>query len=476
MSARVLRPARSGRANGKRERILDAAAALFAGRELSRVTMEEVAARARVAKGTLYNHFQSKEDLYFSIITARMGGLLEALRALFAEEESASVRLRKIVVHLLMFLVKYPDFFRILRKERSCPALGAPREIEDLRRDLRGLLRDVLARGVQEGAFRPIEPDFAADVILGSIEGAALRWVEEGRRPARGGPEPEALFEFVRHSLSSGSPPEAGPLAGRRVLVTREEGPGGALSRAIESLGGEAVQCPLVRTAPPADPEPLRRAASEAARYDWILFTSARGVDAFAAAREGNGPLPATTCLGAVGPATARRTAERFGRIDLVSEESTGAGLAAALSALGSLEGKKVLLPRAEEGAEDLPAALRAAGACVEDRIAYRTVAEPGDLRSVIERLHSGAIDAVVFASPSAAKAFAERIGAGVIGSGPDRIRVVSIGPTTSGALRALGMVPDAEAVTQSMDALAAACIPPTIPSKPEPPPIGAGP
>jgi uroporphyrinogen-III synthase len=474
VSETVQPPVMGGRTRSKRARILDAAAPLFAGRELSRVTMEEVAAHAHVAKGTLYNHFQSKEDLYFSIITARMDSLLAALRDLFEEEESARVRLRKIVVHSLMFLVKYPDFFRILRKERSCPALGAPRELDALRNELRQLLRDVLARGVQDGTFRPLEPEFATDLIFGCLEGAALRCIEDGRGPARGRPEPEALFDFISRSLSGPKPLDATPLAGQRILVTREEEQDGDLSRAIAALGGIPVRCPLVRTEPPKDPTPLRRAASEASRYRWILFASARAVDAFARARGADGPLPTSTRLAAVGPGTARRATECFGRVDLIAEESTGAGLAAALASIEDLKGKRVLLPRAEEGGRELSEALRAAGASVDERIAYRTLAVPGAPREILDELRAGTICAVTFASASAARAFAERMGIEVLGNGARRIRVVSMGPTTTKALRALGIVPDAEAFGASMSALAEACIPSPCPHKMDVPSIGA--
>lgn len=465
---------RSTNGRGKRERILDAAAALFAGRELSRVTMEDVAARARVAKGTLYNHFESKEDLYFSIITVRMTGLLDALRDLFEAEESAGARLRKIVVHSLMFLVKYPDFFRILRKEGSCPALGAPRELEESRRQLRDLLREVVEQGTREGVFRGIEPEFATDLVLGCIEGAALRCIAQGSAPARGRPEPEVLFDFVNRALGGVEVRGGGVLAGLRVLVTREEGDDGPLAQAIRALGGEAIVHPFVRTAPPRDPEPLRKAAAHLARYDWVLFTSGRGAEAFAQARGSASPIPPSAKLAAIGPATARRVRELFGRVDVVSEESTGLGLATILAGSGDLRGLHVLLPRAEEGGRDLPDALRAAGARVDDRIAYRTVADGAATQAVIERLRARTIDAVTFASGSAVRAFASRIPLAGLTRPDRRVRIVSIGPTTSAALSSAGVVPDAEAADPSMDALALACVPPTRKPRTDLPSIGA--
>lgn len=465
---------RSANGKAKRGRILDAAAALFAGRELSRVTMDDVAARARVAKGTLYNHFDSKEDLYFSIITARMGALLDALRNLFEAEESAGLRLRKIVVHSLMFLLKYPDFFRIMRKEGSCPAIGAPRELEESRRDLRLLVREVLDQGMREGTFRQMEPEFAADLVLGCIEGAAMRCLEQGGLPARGRPEPEVLFDFLNHALEGAEANGDRRLTGIRVLVTREEGGDGPLARAIRALGGTAIVQPFVRTVPPRDPAPLRRAARTMAAYDWVVFTSARGVEAFAAARGGDAPIPPGTRLAAVGPATARRVRELLGRVDLVAEDSTGEGLGTLLSAEGDLRGKRILLPRAEDSGTDLPATLRLAGARVDERVAYRTVPDATGARDVRARIQAGSVDVVTFASGSAVRAFAARIPLDELKPARHPIRIVSIGPTTSAALRSLGSAPDAEAAESTMEALALACAPPVPATGNQIPSIGA--
>ena len=53
----------------KRERILEAAADLFSQKSYHEVMMEDVAKMTSVAKGTVYNYFSSKEDLYFSIMS-----------------------------------------------------------------------------------------------------------------------------------------------------------------------------------------------------------------------------------------------------------------------------------------------------------------------------------------------------------------------------------------------------------------------
>jgi uroporphyrinogen-III synthase len=204
----------------------------------------------------------------------------------------------------------------------------------------------------------------------------------------------------------------------------------------------------------------MASAVGRLAEYDWIALTSARAVTALHEACSGAGmELPAGTRIAAVGEATARVLRERFGRVDLVSDLGTGEGLAGALAATGSLAGSRVLLPRADLAKPELPRRLREAGAGVEEVTAYRTVAAEVDAEPLRRAFLDGEIDAVTFASGSAARAFAERIGAELLRAPDPKARVVSIGPATSEALRALDMMVDEEAASPGMTELAGAVV-----------------
>lgn len=503
---------------GKRERIIEAASGLFGGRDLASVRMEEIAARAGVAKGTVYVYFRSKEDLYFSILAARLSVLLDALDQAFREEEDPRVRLRKFLVHSSMFLLKYPDFFRMMRKEEFRPAGAFPGgeiEVEPLRARLRNLLRGLLTRGMEAGKVRRIPVEMAADLVFGALEGTVRRCLAEGCTPQRHSQAPALLCDFVWRALRTEeghgaraqateeggitraratdvgataatrltenvvppaerstesayiaeAPPEAADNIGTErldsavVAVTREEEPGEGLSAEITRLGGRPLSIPLLRTVAPADASPLRTAVRTVAEYAWILFTSARGIESFAAVwRESGRPeIPAATRIGAVGPATARRAVELLGRCDRIPAESRGAALAHVLLRRESLRGARILVARAEEGLPELPEILRRAGALVDEVIAYRTVPAIIDPAPIRAALHQGSIAAITFTSPSAVRAFVDQIGAGWLG-GPDGwTRIVTIGPSTSFAVRVLGLEPAAEADAPSFSELARA-------------------
>lgn len=238
--------------------------------------------------------------------------------------------------------------------------------------------------------------------------------------------------------------PAARPLAGKRVLVTRPRAQAPELAARLAALGAEAVEAPAIRIVPPDDARPLAAACAAAASFDWIVFTSANGVDAFAqrlAAGGGAAPALAGVRICAIGPATGDRAAGYGLRVDLEPSDNRGEGVGAALRAGRDLRGKRILLPRADLARPALPAALRAAGADVVEVTAYRTVAAAGwPGPAVREMLLKRELHAVTFTSASAVRNAVRSLGPA---QAVDLLRptvVASIGPVTARAARQLGV------------------------------------
>ena len=235
------------------------------------------------------------------------------------------------------------------------------------------------------------------------------------------------------------------PLFGRRIVVTRSREQAGELVEMLEDRGADAIQSPTIRIAPPDDFAPLDEAAAAAGAYDWIVFTSANGVDAFMGrllalsdVRELKGVR-----LCAIGTSTAHRLARYGLRADLMPDESRTEGVFEALQAAGPLNGTRVLLPRADIARETLPDHLREAGAEVADVIAYRTVLAGGDRdddHDIYRMLLDREIDAVTFTSASTVKNFAKIFGADQAADLLNAIVVASIGPVTAEAAEQLGI------------------------------------
>ena len=256
------------------------------------------------------------------------------------------------------------------------------------------------------------------------------------------------------------------PLFGRRILVTRPREQAAELSDQLRVLGAEPVEAPMIRIAPPDDPGPMLRAAADPEAFDWIIFSSANAVDAFMTAllqgdrdvRSLRGPL-----LCAVGSGTAEKLAQYGIKVDLVPDEFRAEAVVAALAPRGSLNGARVLLPRADIGREVIADALRDQGAAVTEVVAYRTLpddAQREDDPDVYGLLLNGQIDVVTFTSASAVRNFARAYG---LEQAADLLRhtvVAAIGPVTADAAAQLGVKvtiqPHTYTIPSLVDAIAA--------------------
>jgi uroporphyrinogen-III synthase len=253
------------------------------------------------------------------------------------------------------------------------------------------------------------------------------------------------------------------PLAGKQIAITRAAEQAVELVERLRALGAEPLVCPMIAFAPPEDWGPLDAALGRLAAFDWLAVTSANAVVALLErmARRGIGPEALGHLrVAAVGPATAEALAAHGLEAWLVPSVQTAAGL---LAEIGDVRGQRVLLPQADIARPTLAAGLRERGALVETVTAYRTV--PGSGVAMLEGLlRNGKLDALLFASPSAASYLLE----GLEAAGRTReqsralvarVALVSIGPTTSSALRDAGLSVAAEARPHTAEGLVAAVL-----------------
>lgn len=163
------------RMNAKRERILAAASALFSKEDFGSVLMDDVASRAHVAKGTLYNHFGSKDALYREVVTTRLAHLVSVLQESTRQRDDVRVNVRRLAVHVMSFMLKYPDFFRIWKREEGWVCNDSGHPLARLRNDIHRVLIDALRRGIALGVIRPLDTVCTAALIFGTIDGAVYR-------------------------------------------------------------------------------------------------------------------------------------------------------------------------------------------------------------------------------------------------------------------------------------------------------------
>src|SRR5688572_27126654 len=259
---------------------------------------------------------------------------------------------------------------------------------------------------------------------------------------------------------------DARPLFGTRVLVTRPRDQAAEMVDRLTVLGAEAIEAPMIRIMPPQDPDPLLRAAANAGSFDWIVFTSANAIESFMTAfldgsrdiRSLKGPRLCT-----VGSGTAERLARYGIKVDLIPDEFRAEAVVTAMTQDGSIEGKSVLVPRADIGRDVIAEGLRSAGAIITDVVAYRTVLEEPQQDTgpdIYRMLLDGSIDVVTFTSPSAVRNFSAIYGAEQTTDLLKNTVVAAIGPVTADAATQLGIrvtvQPTASTIPALVEAIAA--------------------
>jgi uroporphyrinogen III methyltransferase/synthase len=228
------------------------------------------------------------------------------------------------------------------------------------------------------------------------------------------------------------------PLFGRTIVVTRARGASSDLAADLRRLGGEAIELPTIEKAPPKNFAALDKAIKNIDSFDWIIFTSANGVESFVerlkSLRRDIRDLGHAS-IAAIGPATAARLGDYALLVAAVPDEYRAEAIISALGAR-QIRGKRFLIPRAEVAREVLPEILRKKGAeTVMVAPAYRTVKPK---RAQVERMReliaSGAIDLLTFTSSSTVTNFCDLIGASA-----KHLKAAAIGPITAATAREHG-------------------------------------
>src|SRR5512132_2099797 len=244
---------------------------------------------------------------------------------------------------------------------------------------------------------------------------------------------------------------EKRPLLGKRIVVTRTRKQASVLSGKLRALGAHVIELPTIRIEPPSDLREFAELVQDAHVYDWIVFTSANGVDGFFDiffklyddAREIGGSR-----IAAIGPATAQRVKDFHLHVDLQPKEFVAEAVVREFKKQGSIENERVLVVRAEKARDVLPKELSAAGAIVDEAFAYRTVPETRDTSGAQRQLAQGA-DMITLTSWSTVESF---LALGL--PWPKEMRIASIGPITSKTVRDQGLEVEVEARRHDIDGL----------------------
>ena len=248
------------------------------------------------------------------------------------------------------------------------------------------------------------------------------------------------------------------------MVVTRAASQAAELTDALESYGAKVFVCPTIEIREPDSYDRLDEALDHLYGYDWLIFTSANGVEFFLkrlAQRELHPADLDEIKVCAIGQRTAEKLHDAHTHVDVVPSQSTAEGVFSVLSEFvgGSehLRGLNILLPRAAVGRDVLPKALEEAGARVDVVPTSQTVLPENLDRGRLRAMLAGNGDCIAFTSPSTIKNLAKLFDTHDLGNALPGVVIACIGPVTSAAAIEHGLKVHIEPAQQTVKDLAAA-------------------
>jgi uroporphyrinogen III methyltransferase/synthase len=240
------------------------------------------------------------------------------------------------------------------------------------------------------------------------------------------------------------------PLFGKRVLVTRPAHQADDFANRLWEAGAEPILAPTIAIGPPDDLAAARDAAARVRDYDWVVFTSRNGVDAFfdrlgELGRDARAFGDAK--IAAIGPKTAEALAAHGIRVDLIPATFVNEAVAADLLARTNA-GDRILIYRAQEAREVLPETLLENGRIVDVVAAYKTrfvddpeLAAKAERADIVTFTSSSTVGGFIHNIPGAASALASKT-------------VAAIGPIAAQTARDAGIRVDVVASSFTVDGL----------------------
>lgn len=151
------------------EQILDSAARLFHKRHYHEVRMDDVAADAGVAKGTIYRYFRDKEDLYLGLILSSMNRFIDDITPLMANPQPAEERLRAYICRSIAFCERFPYFIDLVQRVEGTAAPERLAPLQERRQRILHIVGDVINDLNFCEGFVVADPQIAAIAFVGML-------------------------------------------------------------------------------------------------------------------------------------------------------------------------------------------------------------------------------------------------------------------------------------------------------------------
>jgi AcrR family transcriptional regulator len=151
----------------KRQSIQDAVVRLMCREGVAAVTMERVAQEVGIAKGTVYLHYETKQQLLEAVKESSLEPLRQKVEEILAGPGTPEKKLKAVPLRYLTYFDERRDLFRILLYDREAPARGGRYQSKRYHMLVDEVAR-VIGEGTKSGLFRDVDTHSVAEMFLDS--------------------------------------------------------------------------------------------------------------------------------------------------------------------------------------------------------------------------------------------------------------------------------------------------------------------
>jgi len=245
------------------------------------------------------------------------------------------------------------------------------------------------------------------------------------------------------------------PMFGRNIVVTRDRKGNTDFAEKIIERAGNPVEFETISIKPMTQSNEFLKAMEKFSSFDWVVFTSVNGVRIFFDFLHDAGKdsrVFGSMKIAAIGKRTANQLSQFGLKADFVPESFTSKDLALGLVKFTDFSGKKVLLLRSELANKELEDVLLTGGADITKTSVYNIAPVVSDAHGLQEKIKTGGVDCITFASPSAVSSFFEQVDVKLVKS--HNVVIASVGPVTSARLTEVGINVEIEPSVHTIDGL----------------------
>jgi AcrR family transcriptional regulator len=153
----------------RRHEIFHQVVPVFLKKGFQETSMREIAGAAGLGKSTLYDYFQTKDEILIYFFEDHLNDMAAEAQRIAMENCTADVRLRKIMEAYIESLQANKSLFLKLTMESQRLRLESQKQIQQKRHAYQDMIRALIEEGIREGVFRKVNPLLAARLLISSM-------------------------------------------------------------------------------------------------------------------------------------------------------------------------------------------------------------------------------------------------------------------------------------------------------------------